>query len=116
MPQVITTAPSVIYAADGTAMPVWTKDPNDVVDYTLDWSMQLNIDDSIVAVVYVISPGSELTVLSSNFSAGTTGSATQATCWLQAGVLGLTYAVTCRITTDHGRVLEYTFQIVCGSN
>ena len=110
MPQVITTAPTVIYAADGTAMPVWTKDPNDVVDYTLDWSTQLNSDDSIVAVVYVISPASELTVLSTNFTA------TQATCWLQAGVLDLTYAVTCRVTTDHGRVLEYTFQIVCGSN
>lgn len=110
MPQVITTAPTVIYAADGTAMPVWTKDPNNVEDYTLDWSVQLNVDDSIEAVDFIVEPASELTVLSSNFTA------TQATCWLQAGVLGLTYAVTCRVTTDHGRVLEYTFQIVCGSN
>ncbi len=110
MPQVITTAPTIIYSADGTAMPVWTKDPNDLVDYTMDWSKLLNQDDFIEAAMFIVAPASELTVLSTNFTE------TQATCWLQAGVLGLTYAVTCRITTDHGRQQEYTFQIVCGAN
>jgi hypothetical protein len=107
---VIQTGPTVVYAADGTAMPVWTKDPSDVVDYTLDWSLILNSNDSIEAAEFIVEPASELTVLSVNFTA------TQATCWLQAGVLGLTYAVTCRVTTADGRQQEYTFQIVCGAN
>lgn len=110
MPQVITSGPKVVYAADGTAMPVWVHDPNDVLDYTLDWSVQLVSDDSIVGVTYVVLPGSELFTVSTNFTA------TTSTCWLQGGVLGLTYSVACRITTNFGRQQEYTFEIVCGQN
>lgn len=110
MPQVITSDPGISYSADGVAMPVWGKDPDDVLDYTLDWSKQLVEDDTIVAVTHIVLPGSELFVLSENFTD------TTSTCWLQAGVLNLSYSVTCRVTTSKGRQMDRTFQITIGQN
>lgn len=124
MPQVITTTLQTTYSADGVAMPVWPKDPNDVVDYTLDWTDQLVTGDTIIAVTYVIAPANELSVLSADFTnTGTTlidnvelTNRLLTTCWLQAGVLAETYSVTARITTDSGREQERTFEIICGQN
>ncbi|ORV92807.1 hypothetical protein AWC11_07335 [Mycobacterium interjectum] len=110
MPQVITVGPGTIYSADGHAMPIWTKDPFDVKDYTLDWSLLLAPGDTIEAVTFVVAPGFELTVLSTNFTD------TTATCWLQGGVLDETYSVTCQVTTADGRQQEYSFDIICGKN
>lgn len=110
MPQVITVGPKTVLSADGYPMPIWPKDPFDVKDYTLDFSNILAPGDTIAAVNFVIAPGFELTVLSTNFTD------TTATCWLQGGVLDQSYGVTCQITTADGRQQEYTFEIICGKN
>lgn len=110
MPQIITVRPGRFYSADGVAMPIWIKDPHDVVDYTLDWTRLLNDDDAVVAVTYIVAPASQLKVLSTNFTT------TQTTCWLMGGVTGETYSVTAQITTRDGRQEERTFQIVIGLN
>ncbi|OIN79772.1 hypothetical protein BMG05_16635 [Mycobacterium malmoense] len=110
-------------------MPVWTKDPQDLKDYTLDWTNILTTDDTIAAVDYVVSPGSELTVFSTDFDndatiqvidgAGayiTLSNRQITTCWLQGGVLDETYSGQALITTADGRQEKRSFQVVIGPN
>lgn len=89
-------------------MPVWVKDPDDVEDYTLDWSQRLVEDDFLVGVVFTVS-SSELNLVSSNFTN------TVSTCWLSGGVPGGAYEVNCHVTTDAGRQHERTFRIQLGN-
>lgn len=103
--------PAAIYSADGIAMPLYVKDPADIVDYTLDWS-KLIPNDAIAAVVYTVVTAPTLTVISSNFTAETN----LTTCWLQGGVLDTTYTITSKITTTAGRELEREFQVTIGQN
>lgn len=82
------------------------KDPNSVLDYTVDWTQWLaRIADVIVTVEWIPGPGVEV-VSSSNTSA-------TATVWLRGGVDGEESYVTCRITTAGGRTQDCTgkFQV-----
>lgn len=100
-------AGNFIKAADGIIMPLWIKDPGDVEDYTLDFSNHLAEDDEIVAVGFTVT-NDELSVVSSNFTD------TTAQVWLSGGVAGISYGVTCHITTDRGRQHDRSFRIVGG--
>jgi len=91
-------------AADAIQFPIWIKDPDDVEDYTLDWAARLVGDDFIIAADFICS--AELHIVSVNFTHH------MATVWLSGGIEGSTYEITCRITTDAGRVHERTFQLV----
>jgi hypothetical protein len=78
-------------------MAVYKKDPNAVLDYTFDWAPYLlPLNDTILTVEWVVSAG--LTKVSSSF--GTTN----ATAFVSGGVVGTTETLTCRITTNGGRV------------
>lgn len=98
-----------IKAADGIIMPLYIKDPGDVVEYTLDWSNHLPDDDPIVAVSYSVT-NSELIIVSSSFTEITTQVI------LSGCVTGVSYGVTAHATTEHGRQLDRTFRIVGGQN
>jgi hypothetical protein len=89
------------------SMPSITKDPVDNLDYTVDWSLYLaSYLDTIDSVVWSATPAG-LTL-----GANSKG-ATDATIWLSGGAAGVTYSVTCRITTVGGRVTERTFAVIC---
>lgn len=100
--------------SDGILMPVFIKDPDDVEDYTLGFANHLVSDDEIVAVAFIPSD-STLPVLSTNVAdslAPNVRTNAAATGWVGGGTLGVTYSVICRITTEHGRRHDRTFQIL----
>lgn len=89
--------------AAGTS-PIYTfsKDPNAVLDYTLDWKVWLG-DDTIVTSTWTVPGGLTNT--------GVTFSSTTSTIWLSGGVSGTSYSVYCQITTAAGRTEKRTFKL-----
>lgn len=86
-----------------------TKDPDEVLDYGLDWSDDMAADaDDIASSVWTISKGdSALIIDSTSFSVA--GHIT--TAWLSGGTVGNTYQLTNTITTSGGRTYERTAEI-----
>lgn len=78
------------------------KDPNEVLDYVMDWSARLADDDEITASSWTIAPvtASPLTADSNSFTASS------ATIWLSGGLLGTKYTLTNRVVTDDGRTMD----------
>lgn len=79
------------------------KDPNAVLDYTIDWSTWLG-SDTISSSDWVVDSG-----ITENSASNTT---TAATIWLSGGTAGTAYAVTNRIVTAGGRTEDRTLTIV----
>lgn len=77
----------------------YTKDPDAVLDYSIDWSDWLPDTDTITASTYtVVSDAADAVVVDdSSFTTTTT------TVWLTGGVVGTKYTVTNHITTSAGR-------------
>jgi len=80
----------------------FTKDPNAILDYAVDWSRWL-AGDTIAVSAWIAPDG--LTKVSE------TNTATKATVWLSGGTAGQTYTVTNRITTAGGRTEDRSFTI-----
>lgn len=98
-----------IRSASGIIMPLWPKDPNDVLDYTLGLQNHLADDDPIVAASFTVS-NAELGIVSSSF----TDSTIQVI--LSGSVTGVSYRVTGHLTTEHGRQMDWSFAIAGGQN
>lgn len=78
------------------------KDPDEVLDYRIDWTARLDTD-SIVASTWVISGTDAALDEDSNlFSADLT------TIWLSGGTVGVKYLLTNHITTAGGRQMDQT--------
>lgn len=77
------------------------KDPDEVLDYRLDWSARLN-GDTISASTWIVPTG--ITRDTDSNDAKTT------TLWLSGGSGG-NYKLTNRITTSAGRTMEETVSI-----
>lgn len=75
------------------------KDPNAVLDYTLDWSLWLN-GDTISTSTWTV-PGGITKVLD-------TKTATSTTVWMSVGTLATSYSVVNKIVTVNGRTEERT--------
>lgn len=83
---------------------VWPdKDPTDVLDYSINWSGRLSGD----------------TILTSSFDvpAGLTKDAETntnetSTLWLSGGTAGISYTITCTVTTAAGRTWQESVRIV----
>lgn len=109
-------AGNFVQSADGVHMPVWIKDPQDIEDYSLDWSNIIPIDDEIISVKF--SPSSSaLNVFSVNIGDSLLNSGRQnvvTSCWFTGGVAGVNYGVVAHVTTAEGRQHDRTFRIVGG--
>ncbi len=82
------------------------KDPNDKLDYEIDWSAWLATStDTISASTWIVP--SALTVFTSSFGTATT------IVWLTGGTAGEVYDVTNRITTVNGRIEDRTIEFTC---
>lgn len=84
--------------ANAIPIPTWTKDPNDVLDYSWDFTEWLSGGDAISAATVYTPAG--LTLNSSSFTTSTV------TAWLSGGQVGQPYRVTARITTSEGRTVD----------
>ncbi len=80
----------------------FAKDPDAVLDYSLDWSRWL-AGDEIAASEWIVAVG--LT------KASATNSPSKTTVWLSGGTAGQVYIVTNRITTAAGRTEDRSFTI-----
>lgn len=79
------------------------KDPDAVLDYTIDWETWLD-DDAIASVSWVADSG--ITIDSE------TNTTTTATVWLSGGTAGAQYELTCSIITANAREDDRTIAII----
>lgn len=77
----------------------YTKDPDAVLDYSIDWSDWLPDTDTITASTYTVASDAADAVVVDDSSFTTTTT----TVWLTGGVVGTKYTVTNHITTSAGR-------------
>ena len=84
-------------------MTSFIKDPDAVLDYSIEWSKWL-AGDQVRTSTWTVS---DTAIEASNDS----NTATRTTVWLSGGVAGQSYTVTNRITTSGGRTDERSFVI-----
>jgi hypothetical protein len=95
----------------GATSVAWiAKDPDAVLDYTIDWTAWLADSgaDTIASSSWTVPAG-----LTQN---NATRSAAKTTIWLSGGTLGATYRITNRIVTSGGRTAERSFDLVVQQN
>lgn len=84
------------------ALAKFEKDPDAVLDYTVDWAPYLG-GDTISAVEWIVPEGLTLDTQEEDD--------TTATAWLSGGTAGEDYEVVCRVTTVGGRIDDRTIVI-----
>ena len=84
-------------------MTTFTKDPDAVLDYSIDWSKWLAGDQIQTSEWIVSDPAIQ--------AANESNTATRATVWLSGGAAGQSYTITNRITTSGGRTDDRSFTI-----
>lgn len=77
------------------------KDPDEVLDYELNWAPRL-AGDVIDSSIWIIGPDSVLVKNSDSRSDSFT------VIWLSGGTVGTTYELTNRITTANGDTMDQT--------
>jgi hypothetical protein len=89
------------------------KDPDEFLDYTIDWSARLLTDTIVNSEWFVptdffgLSPDLELVGSDDTFGTQTT------TIWFAGGVSGHKYDILNRITTAAGRIMDQTVKLPC---
>jgi hypothetical protein len=84
--------------------PLYRKDPDETLDYGVDWSAWLG-GDLIQSSVWTASPAGITLGVSTN-------TATATAVWVSGGSVGSSYDVVNRITTLAGRVKDQTLRFV----
>lgn len=97
-------------SADGVPMPVWTKDPDDTNDYTLDWSEHLADDDRITHVEHTVSGSLR------KFSEALDENGSMTQVWINGSTVNVTRSVRVRCSTARGRRFDRTFWIAGTNN
>ena len=82
----------------------FTKDPDAVLDYSVDWSAWL-AGDQISSSEWLLEEGAAIEKVTD------TSTATGATVWLRGGNAATTYLVTNRIVTVGGRTDDRTISV-----
>jgi len=79
------------------------KDPNEVLDYSIDWRPRLVTGDTIATVTWTIP--APLTQGGTSNTNGITST------FISGGVEAATYSILCRITTTGGRTMDQTVKL-----
>ena len=79
------------------------KDPNETLDYRLNWRARIPAGDKITSSAWSSPAG--ITKGVNTYTDYTT------TLWLSAGTIGETYSFTNTVNTQAGRILEQTVEI-----
>lgn len=79
------------------------KDPDEVLDYEIDWSARLKTGDEISSAAWLAPDG--IAVDSSSHTA------TVVTVWLSGGTVNETYTLTSRVVTTGGRTMDHSVQL-----
>lgn len=81
------------------------KDPDEVLDYFIDWTARLAGDTISSSLWFIVDDDLTLTIDSNSFTAS------GATVWLSGGTIGVTYEVTNRIMTAGARTMDQTVKL-----
>lgn len=87
---------------------IYTKDPDEVLDYSRDWSEEMDAGDVIAMSEWESSAPTEL-VLS-----GETTTTTLARVFASGGIVDTTYEITNTVVTAAGRTLVRTIAVYIG--
>jgi hypothetical protein len=84
------------------------KDPDAVLDYGFDWTTDnwLATGETVSTHTWTITGADALLIKDSQNDGSTTSKI-----WLSAGTAGVTYTVSCKITTSASRTDERSFQV-----
>lgn len=82
----------------------FTKDPDAVLDYSVDWLLWL-AGDQISSSEWILEPGATIQNITDTFTTSRT------VVWLSGGDKGITYLVTNRIVTAGGRTDDRTISV-----
>lgn len=88
--------------------PTLEVDPDSDKDYSIVWDTWLGASDTIASAVWSITPSGPVIYGESINNAPvvvndkTRAIGTVATCWIKTLTLGVSYTVTCRITSENG--------------
>jgi len=92
------------------------KDKDEILDYTLDWSLRI-LTDSISSSIWTtpILTGSTLATTGLTFATASIATHNLSTCrtvlWITGGITGNAYQFTNRITTAGGRTMDQTCKL-----
>lgn len=81
-----------------------SKDPDEKLDYLLDWGPRLD-DDTIQTATFSLATPAGLTIVVQDYDA------TTATVWLSGGTDNNTAEILCHIVTVGGRIMEQTVKL-----
>lgn len=87
------------------------KDPDDVLDYAIDWTSRLDSSDTIVTSLYAIVDGGNGTVDGGIQIDSQSVEGNKSIVWLSGGIDNTTATIRCRITTQGGRQRDLTAQL-----
>ena len=87
-----------------TDTPIFIKDPNAILSYTIDWGTNYLGSDTIATSTWTVPTGITQTSASND--------TTNAVIWLSGGTAGQQYEVTNRIVTAGGLTDERTLTII----
>jgi hypothetical protein len=82
----------------------FTKDPDAVLDYSVDWLLWL-AGDQISSSEWILEPGATIVKVTD------TSTTSRTVVWLSGGDKGITYLVTNRIVTAGGRTDDRTISV-----
>lgn len=82
------------------------KDPDEVLDYSLNWTKRLGDGEALLTSEWTISGPDELLVQDSDSL-----SSPATTIWLSAGTLNKTYTLLNRVTTSGGRTMDQSVRL-----
>jgi hypothetical protein len=88
------------------------KDPQSLLDYTLDWSAAGSLGGPWLQTGETISGAATWTVPTGLTKDHQVDTGSLSTIWLSGGTAGQSCTVTCRITTTSGRIDERSFVVV----
>lgn len=86
------------------------KDPNEILDYSIDWTNKIDTGDTISSSTWTDFSSGGLVKGSSTFSA----SLNITTIWVSGGTAGKYYTITNTIDTTIGRTMQQTVGIKIG--
>jgi len=83
---------------------VWPpKGPDEVLDYSIDWSNRLDEGDSVTSATW--------TYAFTGIVTGQSFTGTTTTVWLENGELDKTYVLSCEVETTNSRTMQQTVNI-----
>lgn len=104
-------AGATIANANGVEMPVWTKDPDDTLDYTFSWNNHLAPDDEVIKVEHLTTGSLRLISEAIN-----PDDKAMTQFWVKGATRGVTHPVRIRLWTKRGRQNDFTAYIAGEQN